>query len=116
MTDELKPCPFCGSKDNHGNEDIYDPFDNACFMSTPGTNIRKLWNTRPIEDDLRKQLIEWKAAHDNLAQQLSTTNDLLEIAVDVIDLLRGLAVIEVDEDINDWNKIQDMLKKLGINE
>ena len=31
---------------------------------------------------LRKQVEEWKAAHDNLARQLSVTNDSLEIAVE----------------------------------
>jgi len=67
-------------------------------------------------DAIHKQLDEWKAAHDNLAQQLGTSNDSLELAVDAIDLLRGLAVIEVEEDINDWHKIQDIFKKLGIND
>jgi hypothetical protein len=34
---------------------------------------------------IRKQLDEWKSAHDNLARQLSTTNDLLEIAVEALE-------------------------------
>jgi len=40
-----------------------------------------LINIRKERDTLRKQLDEWKEAHDNLARQLSVTNDLLEIAV-----------------------------------
>jgi succinate dehydrogenase/fumarate reductase flavoprotein subunit len=33
---------------------------------------------------LTKQLDEWKEAHDNLARQLSVTNDSLEIAVEAL--------------------------------
>lgn len=34
--------------------------------------------------DLEMQLEGWRAAHDNLAQQLGTSNDLLEIAVEAL--------------------------------
>jgi predicted nucleic acid-binding Zn-ribbon protein len=39
---------------------------------------------------LQEKLDEWKAAHDNLAQQLSTTNDLLDIAVEGINKLQTI--------------------------
>lgn len=65
MTDELKPCPFCGreaveityfsytfNKQYHqvkcGNDD--------CEMNGFENMLVDDWNTRPIEDDLRKKL------------------------------------------------------------
>ena len=48
MTDELRPCPFCGQPP-HFN--VYA----SCVKHTSGFYVKE-WNTRPIEDALRKQL------------------------------------------------------------
>lgn len=78
MSEELKPCSFCGEAElvcYQGNKAIGTP--NAlywykivcmkCFCQTGGrserlTDVKKLlaedWNTRPIEDELRARVKE----------------------------------------------------------
>jgi hypothetical protein len=70
MSDELRPCPFCGSEAIYCNKDGYSissprgkPFfidyatcdDIECMGESIAFKVDK-WNTRPIEDALRKQL------------------------------------------------------------
>ena len=83
MSNELKPCPFCGHEPKVEREYRYDPgrdesgefvwvksseFDefvhcsnNDCFIGTsydgtiPSATIEE-WDTRPIEDDLNENL------------------------------------------------------------
>ena len=56
---ELKPCPFCGSEaiDASYNEDGYMAVcsNRDCEMDGDPL-LTNTWNTRPIEDALRKQL------------------------------------------------------------
>lgn len=67
--EELKPCPFCGSKAkyyknfNAGYYEITCSECDYCLMS--GDDIEEVvetWNTRPIEDELRQELEEVKFA------------------------------------------------------
>ncbi len=67
MSEELKPCPFCGSSgailDEPLNEDEYGCFCNAlCGAIGPcdedGEKAVEFWNTRPIEDALRARIAE----------------------------------------------------------
>jgi len=55
MSEELKACPFCGSK-----ADIYHDRQDVAVCSNGDCNNCGIpvdeWNTRPIEDALRKQL------------------------------------------------------------
>lgn len=61
MTDTLKPCPFCGSKE------IIDDEDDGITCPNCGVYIDRLsveddacladvWNTRPIEDELNDEI------------------------------------------------------------
>ena len=63
MSEELRPCPFCGSDDIES----IDANNNYHYMhcmkcggdGTPDLGISgaiEMWNTRPIEDDLRAKL------------------------------------------------------------
>jgi len=56
MSDELKPCPFCGSKAfAHGNlVRCGTPARCATWMYIPS------WQQRPLEDHLRAELDEAK--------------------------------------------------------
>lgn len=64
MTDELKPCPFCGKSELHIEKSI-----DVIYCKTCGAEMdmeRGDWNTRPIEDALQSQL----AARDALIERL----------------------------------------------
>ena len=50
---ELKPCPFCGGE----AELCYSEVDIFCRKCNVMQET-ELWNTRPIEDDLRKRIVE----------------------------------------------------------
>jgi hypothetical protein len=72
MSEELKPCPFCGGKawvfdgDSVGCE-------NTCINGDPTDGdlpTFETWNTRPVEDQLR-------AANKRLRTQLDTTDTAL---------------------------------------
>ena len=76
---ELKPCPFCGSKNT-----TLDYFEISCPQEL-GTLVLcgdcgsystvDRWNTRPIEDALNKRIAELEAeierltAHSNIERQ-----------------------------------------------
>ena len=80
---ELRPCPFCGCTDNFitvtsnpFSNDIYSTTHCKCYATGPfiaenyltGEKVptresmedkaTERWNTRPIEDDLRKRIAE----------------------------------------------------------
>lgn len=60
MTEQLKRCPFCGSKAEytsidkefvHCTKELMCPTENLSFCVED-------WQTRPVEDELRKALAE----------------------------------------------------------
>jgi hypothetical protein len=57
MSEELKPCPFCGGTKICTEKGINL---NYCDNCSAESNIEH-WNTRPIEDDLRKRIAELEA-------------------------------------------------------
>ena len=78
MSEELKPCPFCGGTDVHVNTRnvpfVHQPFYYVecvyCYITQPrhDEQARDKWNARPIEDQLRAELEQarkwaaiWKA-------------------------------------------------------
>ena len=88
---ELRPCPFCGCTDNFitvtsnpFSNDIYSTTHCKCYATGPfiaenyltGEKVptresmedkaTERWNTRPIEDDLRKRIAELEAEIDQL--------------------------------------------------
>lgn len=71
MSEELKPCPFCGvTGDNLRYDHLHKEgcirwlLDRASRTETkcPGELLRKAWNTRPIEDALRAEIERLKIA------------------------------------------------------
>jgi Lar family restriction alleviation protein len=69
MSDELKPCPFCGGapaeiifpEECNGNHLVRC---TACGLAVDGAHsvaeaVRR-WNTRPIEDELRADATLWR--------------------------------------------------------
>ena len=57
MSEELRPCPFCGGE----AELCYSEVDTFCRKCNVMQET-ELWNTRPIEDALRLRIAELEAA------------------------------------------------------
>ena len=60
---ELKPCPFCGKPADDRYNRLAKCSNEQCLMNywigdDGDFYIREDWNTRPIEDDLRKRIAE----------------------------------------------------------
>jgi len=63
MSEELKPCPFCGKPADDRYNRLAKCSNKQCLMNywiedDADFYIRDDWNTRPIEDDLRKRIAE----------------------------------------------------------
>ena len=61
MSEELRPCPFCGKIPPTGNDPGYKAYPNEsceCYLNIieDGCFFGDVWNTRPIEDALRAKL------------------------------------------------------------
>ena len=90
---ELRPCPFCGCTDNFitvtsnpFSNDIYSTTHCKCYATGPfiaenyltGEKVptrehmeeraTERWNTRPIEDDLRKRIAELEGLVERLIE------------------------------------------------
>lgn len=69
MSDELKPCPFCGGNDVIFMPSLIYPGRRAahcrrCRVTGPLTEYEEAaddWNTRPAEDTLRERIVELEA-------------------------------------------------------
>lgn len=63
MSEKLKPCPFCGNNPLSARHTIFKALvcvSSGCIIE--GIRFRvDDWNSRPIEDALRRQLSETKA-------------------------------------------------------
>ena len=70
MSEELRPCPFCGGE----AELCYSEVDTFCRKCNVMQET-ELWNTRPIEDALRLRIAELEAeierltAHSDIERQ-----------------------------------------------
>lgn len=74
MSEELKPCPFCGNKDVIlsdyrlvGNDTCWKITCLHCRLVMSGANkqlLLNLWNTRPAEDALKAEVERLKAELD----------------------------------------------------
>ena len=71
MTDELKPCPFCGGKAEFEKDEGWFVFCEKCGSMTvlfdTKPEAKETWNSRPIED---AQAAEIKRLREELAKKL----------------------------------------------
>ena len=65
MSEELRPCPFCGGE----AELCYSEVDTFCRKCNV-IQETEMWNTRPIEDELRARIAELEAESDQLTARL----------------------------------------------
>ena len=93
ITDDLKPCPFCGSKsvilDEPISPESYAVFCNGkCGAVGPEDDDGEIamwyWNDRPLEDALLKraekaeaEVEKWKGFAKDLADELTEANSQL---------------------------------------
>ena len=77
MSEELRPCPFCGSEQPQDSKDDGNvPYEfgmsRSCKFCSAAVNLG--WNTRPIEDALHARIADL----ESLVEQLIWVgNDLL---------------------------------------
>lgn len=62
MSDELKPCPFCGGKAQEVNRGWSGPYSVTCQRCQCGTNardkrsrVRAAWNRRVVADTAKTE-------------------------------------------------------------
>ena len=98
MSEELKACPFCGKEDDcfrFGSDNDY--IRHSCVVfPTAYVNIAD-WNTRPIEDDLRRQL-----------EAAKIPADVMDVSLDAINLLLTGGAMNIDR--CKWQRALDWLK------
>ena len=118
MSEQLKPCPFCGSK----AELLNDGTVAECSQDFLDELTVEEWNTRPIEDKLRAKIEslirrlgqehgfndDLRAENERLVEQLDykpgDTVPIAKLRIENEQLKRGAGAIEVME-------IQDKLEK-----
>ena len=80
MSEELRPCPFCGSNAQVNTCTTHGITESRCFCSNSDcpysvrTVALEQWNTRPIEDALHARIAELEALVEQL---IWVGNDLL---------------------------------------
>jgi hypothetical protein len=82
-TEELRPCPFCGTLPQantwtlHGiSETRYFCPNPECPLSVRTVTLEE-WQTRPIEDELRKRIAELEAERDQAKAAITRLRDYL---------------------------------------
>lgn len=95
---KLKPCPFCGEMPEvEPNGDCY--CDNYICPMAPDSYMPGDWNTRPIEDDLRKRIAELEEIDKLRSESISTLNQANANNEDEIELLeKRIAELEAEID------------------
>ena len=77
MSEELKPCPFCGGMPKVNDWTLKGITDKRCFCDNEKCPVYLSktiaiddWNTRPIEDALNARIAELEAESDQLTARL----------------------------------------------
>ena len=121
MSEELRPCPFCGKipKPDWTDESYIECTNRKCSVYSFGVSTGS-WNTRPIEDALNKRITEleeervvWLNGAENIVKRLSKRITELKLIIDKlvegIDSLTSefpleIEYIEAIEIAKDWKE------------
>jgi len=91
---ELKPCPFCGGTNICTEKGINLNYCDSCSAEA---NIEH-WNTRPIEDDLRKRIVELVSSNMVMAK------GVLDLKARIAELEEKQRWIPVSERLPEFNQ------------
>ena len=89
MSEELRPCPFCGTLPQANTWTLHGISETRYFCPNPECphSVRTVtleeWQTRLIEDELQKRIAELEAENERLSQLLHDEMSQLEIATDL---------------------------------
>jgi len=93
MSEELRPCPFCGGEAQVNTWTLHGITESRCFCSNSDcpNSVRTValeqWNTRPIEDSLNARIAELESAQ----RWIPVGERLPEDGVEVFVLVDGCA-------------------------
>jgi len=92
---ELKPCPFCGGE----AELCYSEVDTFCRKCNV-IQETEMWNTRPIEDELRARIaeLEMNIRHNALWQASEDAEERAHLEKLVPDLKKRIAELEAESE------------------
>ena len=99
---KLKPCPFCGKMPEvyeFNRRKYYGCGRDECYTAGfNGTVTKSIWNTRPIEDNLRKRIaeLETKIRHNALWQASEDSEERAHLEKLVPDLKKRIAELEAE--------------------
>ena len=102
MSEILQPCPFCGGAKICTEKGINL---NYCDNCSAESNVER-WNTRPIEDELRKRIAELEAEEihvewmneDKLPEGISDEVFSAMYACSKVDFVRFYPFVTIDGD------------------
>ena len=102
MSEELKPCPFCGSTETRTNYALLPEVICLGCDATIDTGYEmddaiKLWNTRPIEDALQARIAELEWNNSEL------TDENAELTLRVTEMETELNLLKQERDF--WNEV-----------
>ena len=87
MSEELKPCPFCGGMPKVNDWTLKGITDKRCFCDNEKCPVYLSktiaidnWNTRPIEDALNARIAELEGELAELKERFDITDGLLNQA------------------------------------
>ena len=108
MSDELKPCPFCGGDPSASTERVGNSTWLTFVRCGPCAFDMQMskWNRRPIEDALRAELEEAREAIRDAAEETSGTSlvDDERLSYEEIQVTRGWR--------NEWRGLPAVSKAL----
>ena len=111
---ELKPCPFCGKMPEvyeFNRRKYYGCGRDECYTAGfNGTVTKSIWNTRPIEDELRKRIAELEA---ELGKDVDLT--IVGLRKELLNAQSRIAELEalVDELVNIGDILFDSLNPIA---
>ena len=75
MSEELIPCPFCGES---SRVEINTYTEQIVCGQCGAVVYYKYWDTRPIEDELRKRIAELEAKNERYIKLIQDWVDVLD--------------------------------------